>query len=115
MKLFASIFILLFVCALSDHAFSQLAGHYFNNGRDHKYSLDLGPDSTFNFRKQFFEVDSKCTGKWQRVSNDTIILKCSESTLDEKLQYGYMNQRKIYVLILSRSRLKVGTVIMRKQ
>jgi hypothetical protein len=109
-----TVFAFLFLFLLTNGAFSQLTGNYSKKGKDFLYTLSLNADSTFSFRKVYFEADSRCEGKWKRLPDNSLLLNCGESTLAEKLQSGYMNQREIHVQVLKNNRLKVGKVIMRR-
>ena len=104
----------LFVLFLTTNAFSQLPGKYSKKGKDFTHTLSLNADSSFSFSMRALEVNSVCNGKWKVMSKKKLILTCAESTLEEKLQSGYMNQREIQVHILKNNRLKVDKVVMRK-
>lgn len=104
----------LFLLILAINSFSQVVGKYSKTGQDFTYTLVLSADSTFSFRKGYFEADSKSEGRWKKLSNVSLLLSCFESPLAERLQSGYMNQRNIYVHILNNNRLKIGNVTLRK-
>lgn len=110
-----SVLTLSFLIVITSHASGQLTGHYSKSGKDFKYSLFLEADSTFSFSQVYFEANTTCEGKWAKLSADTLLLSCAESTLAEKLQGGYMSQREIRVYVLKRGRLKIGKVIMNKE
>jgi hypothetical protein len=103
-------FLFLFI----SNAFSQLAGNYSKRGKDFKYTLVLHTDSSFSFTKEYFEVISKCEGKWKKLSDKFLLLSCGETTLAEKLQEGYMNQRETTVQLFKNNKLKIGKVLLQK-
>jgi hypothetical protein len=94
----------------------DVQGQFYKEGKDFQYSLDLRRDSSFYFTKKYFDGNSTCRGKWQRLANDTLILKCDDPDLSAQLQSGYMTERERVVILLSKNRLKVDNVILiRKQ
>lgn len=108
------VLVFIFFLIVTSNAFSQLVGNYLKRGKDFTYTLILNADSTFNFRKTYFEAESKCDGKWKKLSDKSLLLNCGESSLAEKLQSGYMTQRHTQVQVLKSNRLKIGKVILRK-
>lgn len=92
----------------------KIYGHYYKKGKDYQYDLTLGNDSSFTFTKKYFEVNSTCMGKWVRVSKDTILLKCGTADLAEQLQSGYMIEREKNVIILSRKKIMIDKVILKR-
>ena len=107
--------LLFFFLTSFENSYSQLPGTYKAKGKDFKYSLTLNSDSSFILTKAFFEGEARCQGKWLQLSKGSILLRCSESTLSEKLQSDYIAQREIPVIILNRKELKIDKVVMLKQ
>lgn len=93
----------------------NMQGHYHKEGKDYQYDLTLNNDSTFSFTKKYFEVNSTCQGKWHRISKETLLLKCDEEDLSAKLQSGYMTERERKVIVLSKNKLKVEKVILKRK
>jgi hypothetical protein len=93
----------------------NMQGQYYKEGKDYQYSLSLNNDSSFTSTKKYFEVNSTCRGKWQRISKDTFLLKCSEEDLSAKLQSGYMTERERKVIVLSKNKLKIDKVILKRK
>jgi hypothetical protein len=93
----------------------SMQGHYYKEGKDYQYELTLNNDSSFTFTKKYFEVNSTCQGKWQRIAKDTLLLKCGEEDLSAKLQSGYMTERERKVIVLSKNKLKIGKVILKRK
>lgn len=94
----------------------NLAGTYSRTGKDFKYTLRLNADSTFSLSQNFFEAAPHCDGKWQRLSKNTILLRCSGvKDVAELLSNGYMSEREKRIIVLSGNKLKLGQVILRKR
>ena len=93
----------------------NIQGRYYKVGKDYQYDLALNNDSSFTFAIKYFEVNSTCQGKWQRISKDTLLLKCSEEDLSVKLQSGYMTERERKVIVLSKNKLKIEKVILNRK
>ncbi len=107
---------MIFLASCKTVSISQnMQGHYHKEGKDYQYDLTLNNDSTFFFTKKYFEVNSTCQGKWQRISKDTLLLKCGEEDLSAKLQSGYMTERERKVILLSKSKLKIEKVILKRK
>lgn len=116
MKYFLIFFVIVFASCKSAAIFHGLDGKYYKKGKDYVYELSLSRDSSFDFTKKYFEVNSTCHGKWIFSFNDTIILKCDEEKeLAARLQSGYMTIREWKVIVINRKKVKVGNVILSKQ
>ena len=92
----------------------SIDGSYTKVGKGLRYDLELKRDSTFKFVYRVSGITSECEGKWYHVSEDTFTLKCNDASVEEMLVRGYMSERERKVLALSRSRLKLGDVILKK-
>ncbi len=92
----------------------NLGGVYSKSGKDYNYTLKLNKDSSFYFSQKYYEVNTVCHGIWQ-LSADTILLQCAEEDLAAKLQRGYMGKRNLKAIVLSKNKLKLGEVLLRKQ
>lgn len=90
-------------------------GLYYKKGKDYQYSLTLNKDGSFVLTQKYFEVNSTCKGRWQNISADTILLKCDEEDLSAKLQSGYMIERKKKVNVVSKNKIKIGKVTLKRQ
>lgn len=115
MKNFLFISMIFFASCKTVSISQNMQGHYFKQGKDYQYGLTLNNDSSFIFTKKYFEVNSTCQGKWRRMSKDTLILKCGEDDLSAKLQSGYMTERERKVIVLSKNKLKVDKVILKRK
>ena len=93
----------------------SMQGRYHKEGKDYRYSLSLNNDSSFTFTKKYFEVNSTCQGKWQRIAKDTLLLKCGETDLSARLQGGYMTERERKVIVLSKNKLKIDKIILKRE
>lgn len=107
---------LIFFASFKTPSFSQsIQGQYCKEGKDYKYSLNVNDDSTFTFSKKYYEVNSTCQGKWQRLSKDTLLLKCNEGDLSAKLQSGYMTERERKVIMLNKNEIIIDKVILKRK
>lgn len=115
MKNLLIISIIFFASCKTASLSQSMQGQYYKEGKDYNYSLSLNNDSSFTFTKKYFEVNSTCQGKWQRISKDTLLLKCGEEDLSAKLQSGYMTERERKVIVLSKNKLKIDKVILERK
>lgn len=92
-----------------------MQGKYYKLGKDYVYDLSINNDGSFILTQKYFEVNSTCQGKWQRISKDTILLKFDSSTLSEKLLSGYMTEREKKVIVLKKDKLKFDEVILKRK
>lgn len=107
---------IIFLASCKTVSMSQnMQGQYYKEGKDYQYSLSLNNDSSFTLTKKYFEVNSTCRGKWQRISKDTLLLKCGEEDLSVKLQSGYMTERERKVIVLNKNKLKIDKVILKRK
>lgn len=90
----------------------SLIGGYYKSGKDFKHSLILNKDSTFVLSKQYFEVNSKCQGRWRYLSKDTLLLKCDSESFPAVIAGGYMSEREQKVIILNSKKIKLQNVIL---
>lgn len=96
-------------------SYSQnLKGEYYKQGKDFRYELTLN-DSSFILTQKYFEVNSTCNGKWNYVSKDTIFLRCEEVDKSAKFESGYMNERERKIILISKKKMKLGNVILKKK
>lgn len=93
----------------------SIQGQYYKEGKDYKYGLNINDDSSFAFTKKYYEVNSTCQGKWQRISKDTLLLICNEEDLFAKLQSGYMTEREKKVIVLNKNEIKIDKVILKRK
>lgn len=115
MKYFlTTIIILCFTTCKTVYKLNNIEGVYSKSGKDFIYTLNLHKDSSFHLSQKYYEVNSFCQGRWQ-LSADTILLLCADEDLVAKLQSGYLTQRKWKVIVMSKNKLKLGSVIMRKK
>lgn len=113
---FLLILTIMFASCKSVAIFKNVEGQYYKSGKDYQYSLNLNKDNSFILTQKYFEVNSTCNGKWQNLSADTILLKCDvEEDITAKLQSGYMTEREKKVLVLSKNKLKLGKVILKRK
>jgi len=112
---FLPILIIVFASCKSVAISQNIEGQFFKVGKDYQYSLVLNKDSSFSLTQKYFEVNSSCKGKWQYLSADTILLKCNEEDLSAKLQSGYMSEREKKVFVVSKKKLKLGGIVLKKE
>jgi hypothetical protein len=94
----------------------NLIGNYSRTEKDFKYDLQLSAGNTFSLTQKYFEVVSKCSGKWTQLSTDTLLLKCNDATdVAETLLRGYMSEREKKVIVLNRNKLRLGQVILKRK
>jgi hypothetical protein len=114
MKSLLAILIVLASCK-SQIASQKIHGNFYKHGGDYIYELRLRSDSTFLLTQQNLDVSQSCEGKWNCLSNDTILLRCfDEKDLITQLSSGYMPERENKVVVLSSKKIKLGQLIMRK-
>ena len=92
-----------------------MTGDYYKKGKDYIYTLTLAKDSTFILSKKYFEVNSKCKGKWNYKNRDTILLTCDEENLTSQLTSGYMSERKQKLIVINKNKVKIDNTILVKQ
>ena len=107
---------MIFLASCKTVSISQnIPGQYYKEGKDYQYDLRLNTDNSFILTQKYFEVNSTCRGKWQYLSHDTLLLKCNDEDLSAKLQSGYMTEREKNIIVLSRNKLKIGNVIVKRK
>ncbi len=109
------ILIVVFACCKSVAISQNIDGQYFKAGKDYQYNLSLNKDSSFTLTQKYFEVNSTCKGKWSYLSRDTILLKCDEEDLSAKLQSGYMTDREKKIVVVSKNKLILGEVKLKRK
>ena len=109
------IFLTIAISCKTVSVFKGVAGHYFKKGKGLTYNLTLNEDSSFMLNQKYFDVDASCKGQWHYISTDTIALLCDKDDLTAQLQRGYMSEREMKVIVLSKKRLKLGKVILSKK
>jgi hypothetical protein len=104
----------IFLCSsCSNTLYRSVKGTYDGRGKDFYYSLSID-DSSFILTQKYFEANSSCKGSWQRLTNDTILLRCDDVDISVKLQSGYMSERERKVIVLTKNKIQVGTVILKR-
>jgi hypothetical protein len=91
---------------------TKLPTEYTKKGKDFIYNLKLNNDSSFIMSEKYFESNSTCIGKWQRLSRDTFLLKCSDEQLSAMLQSGYMTKRFWRFIFFKKNKLILDSVIL---
>lgn len=103
-----------FLCtSCSNTLYRSVNGLYGGSGKDFYYSLSID-DSSFILTQKYFEVNSACKGSWLRLTNDTILLRCDDVDISAKLQSGYISEREKKAVMLSKKKLQIGTVILKR-
>lgn len=92
----------------------SIIGNYSKVNKGYKSMLVLKKDSTFVFTEQYFEVDSKCQGKWMFESPEVIVLKCKTENFPAEISAGYISEREKRVSIISSRKLQIEKVILSK-
>lgn len=95
--------------------YRDLQGNYYKAGKGYQYSLTLNIDSSFTLTEKYFEVNSTCNGKWQRLRKDTLLLKCNETDVYSKLQSGYMTERERKVVLLRNRKAIIGNATLKRR
>jgi len=98
---FISVFI--FSCKTQNKYIESGIYSYYYELSDDKEELILNSDSSFIF----YSYKTSCSGRWEYIEPNTILISCNEVDFAEKLQFGYMNTRKREIKILSKNKLKL--------
>ena len=86
-------------------------GTYFTKGDDYSHSLILNSDSTFIINFKYFEVNSSCSGKWNYIGKDSILINCDKpKSIGETLQGSYINEREMYLKIVNQNDLQFKNI-----
>ena len=85
---------------------------YSKSGRDFNHSLTLSKDSTFVFVKQYFEVNSKCQGRWHYITKNTLLLVCDTENLTAMLSGGHIPEKKLKAYLLGYRKVRLQNVIL---
>lgn len=109
------LFILIIAFTSCKTVSQSMQGQYYDKGKDYRYDLNLRSDSSFTFSIAVLEGLSTCDGKWHYLSKDIILLSCNEQNLSAKLQRGYMTERERNVIVLSKNKLKIANVILKRR
>ena len=85
-------------------------------GKDFEHNLLLKTDSTFVLQRKYIDTNPKCEGIWFYKSPNTILLKCTDNEeLIEKLSTGYMSQRDNTIVIVTKNKLKLENVVLKRK
>jgi hypothetical protein len=107
--------IILFAIALSVSSCavkSELkVGEYYKRVKDTRYSIILMKDSTFEYQIDRPSGTAKCKGRWSLLG-ESLLLKCNEEPIASKLSRGYMQERKMN-LIVRNGKLKMKRIILK--
>lgn len=107
--------ILILLSCRSVRISQDLTGEYFKQGKDYSYNLTINRDSSFTFVKKYFEVNSRCHGRWLYLSKDTLLLRCDKEEFPAQLLGGYMSEREKRVFLLGKNKLKLGKTILKRK
>lgn len=107
--------LLIFISCKSSSIYRSIIGNYNAEGKDYQYTLSIMPDSSFTLTQKYFEVNSTCRGKWNYLSNSSLLLKCEEEDLTATLQSGYMVNRERIITVKPNNKLKLGKIVLRKK
>lgn len=113
-KVLLFIFITLVSCKTS-YVGSRIEGMYINKGKYHNYSLVLKNDYTFTYKQHDLDVCRLCSGKWHYLDQDTILIQCSEENLLQQISVGYMQEREMKVIIISKNKIKVDKLFFNRE
>ena len=83
---------------------------YSGQDKSAHYQLDLKPENDFSLQKD----TSMCRGKWMLMSTDSILLKCDNREVEEKLFKDYLIKKELVLTVKSQNQLNLGVVAMRK-
>ena len=92
----------------------SIFGNYSKIAKGYSCTLRLNKDSTFVFTEHYFEVNSKCQGKWFFTTPKEILLKCSTDIFPAEISGGYFSEREKKITIYSPRKIQVGVVILLK-
>lgn len=93
----------------------DLKGSFSKIGKDYSYKLDIGSDSTFTFGIKVQDARPECTGKILYFLPDSVRLICNEEDVYAMLGNGYLNERENLVKVISRNKLKVRGINLKRQ
>jgi hypothetical protein len=94
----------------------NMQGEFHKKGKDYHFNLVLKKDNTFSLTQKSYEANSECDGKWQHFSGDTLLLKCNDvEDVLARLQSGYIIEREKKVIVLSKNRLMIGNVTLKRK
>jgi len=107
--------ILITMLALSCKTLQQdNIGNYTVKRKDYTYSLTLRKDSTFIFIKTYHEYNSKCEGKWNFTTKDSIVLYCNKEDFPAQMTMGYMSEREQRIKVINSKKIKISNIILKK-
>ncbi len=80
------------------------------------YTLELNSDSTFTLLINTAAGKPQCSGVWEIVDNEFILLKCGEDADSyEMLSSGYMSQKEHKLQILNKNKIKYKDVVLNRK
>jgi hypothetical protein len=88
----------------------SLDGVYSGQGKDANYRLELKPAYDFTITKD----TSACKGKWMLMATDSVLLKCDNKEVEEKLFKDYLIKQELVLIVKNPNQLKLGTSTLKK-
>ncbi|TFF33350.1 hypothetical protein [Mucilaginibacter psychrotolerans] len=92
----------------------KLSGTYHANGIDYNDTLKLNKNGSFVLRVETTESKPTCTGQWQFLTKDTILLKCNPEGISEMISNTYISEREMKIVLLRDGKIKYKNMILIK-
>jgi hypothetical protein len=102
MKINIISYILVMLCCVGCASNKNLYGTY-KTRNVYKCELTLNSDSTFMLKW----YSNECFGKWHKIDNITILLKCEEEPIYNAMSSGYLTIREWKVIVIKNNKLKI--------
>ena len=93
---------LVFSCGTKNKCIESGVYRYYYKSSNEKEELILNSDSSFILNS----YKTSCSGKWEYINPDIILISCDDVNFIDKLQSGYMAMRKREIKILNKNKLK---------
>ncbi len=120
--IYSTFIILLSSCASLKQEKIDMSGSFYgtsqglHKGSYDQYFLKLKRDSTFVYEYKIHMSRPKCEGRWKFVNSNSIELKCNKAeNVTDMLSGGYMNQREYIIKILSKKKLLLNNVKLKRK
>lgn len=89
---------------------------YYKSNKGRIYELQFLENGRFSFEiKSPPHSTSKCVGEWEKESDESLILKCDEEQGASSLISTYMSKREWKVKVLSKNRILLDGVVLKKK
>jgi hypothetical protein len=92
----------------------DISGVFIKEGKDFRDILRLKNDNTFILEEHSFDVHKKCQGKATIIKPNKILLRCNDEAFPAALGNSYMQDREREVIVLSKKKIKLGNVVLKR-